>query len=304
MSIKWLNQVWSKSPYKGAARLVHLNLAERANDEGISWPSKRRILKDCSLKDEEYLREIFVMMETDNLLYREFRDGRSTNYHLQPIPDPPDTDGRCIPTERGGGIPTQTGVVSRQSTALEPSLNPHLTQSEALGTFEEEPVSDADIPKTGISTPSKANALATEGRDKSEGSKNENSFIEEIIEIANISFNPVSESSSNGAKEILESSDSTNSQPVESDEGTSGTDNLTEQGNLKVKKLNLAPETINQRIMLQKFGLAEFPSQAFKSAFIAIERKSGGQALENLVLKAYGGAQDFQEAMRNLNSLI
>lgn len=43
MSIKIMSWVMDHSPYSGKARLVHLVLADHANDEGVCWPSQERI---------------------------------------------------------------------------------------------------------------------------------------------------------------------------------------------------------------------------------------------------------------------
>ena len=56
--------------------------------------------------------------------------------------------------------------------------------------------------------------------------------------------------------------------------------------------------------MVQWFGLNEFSSYAQKSAFMKFEKKRRGQALEDLVLRAYGTADSLEEAMMNLGDLI
>jgi hypothetical protein len=43
MSVRWITAVWEGSPYKGERLLIHLALADFANDEGICWPSQRTL---------------------------------------------------------------------------------------------------------------------------------------------------------------------------------------------------------------------------------------------------------------------
>lgn len=43
MSVRWITVVWERSPYKGERLLIHLALADFANDEGICWPSQRTL---------------------------------------------------------------------------------------------------------------------------------------------------------------------------------------------------------------------------------------------------------------------
>jgi hypothetical protein len=45
MSVRWISQVWESSPYKGERLLLHLALADFANDEGFCWPSQTTLAK-------------------------------------------------------------------------------------------------------------------------------------------------------------------------------------------------------------------------------------------------------------------
>lgn len=67
MSIKIMSWVWDNSPYEGSALLLHLALADYANDSGECWPSQTTLAAKarCSTRyvrtitqrmlDEEYL---------------------------------------------------------------------------------------------------------------------------------------------------------------------------------------------------------------------------------------------------------
>lgn len=45
MSVRWISQVWESSPYKGERLLLHLALADFANDEGFCWPSQTTLAR-------------------------------------------------------------------------------------------------------------------------------------------------------------------------------------------------------------------------------------------------------------------
>lgn len=45
MSIKWINYVWEESPFNGRRLLLHLALADFANDEGTCFPSLKTLAK-------------------------------------------------------------------------------------------------------------------------------------------------------------------------------------------------------------------------------------------------------------------
>ncbi len=43
MSVRWISRVWEESPYEGRRLLLHLALADYANDEGTCFPSQRTL---------------------------------------------------------------------------------------------------------------------------------------------------------------------------------------------------------------------------------------------------------------------
>lgn len=64
MSIKVMTWVWDNSPYKDDALLIHLALADWANDDGICWPNQQSIAQKarCSV---EHVRRVTRRMESD-----------------------------------------------------------------------------------------------------------------------------------------------------------------------------------------------------------------------------------------------
>lgn len=64
MSIKIMSWVLDHSPYEGKARLIHVVLADHANDEGICWPRQDQIANraGCSV---EHVRVTVKQMVAD-----------------------------------------------------------------------------------------------------------------------------------------------------------------------------------------------------------------------------------------------
>jgi len=78
--------VWASSPYRGEALLLHLALADFANDEGVCWPSQRTLAKKARCS-ENYVRVAIKRMITDGLVeITEQSNGRgnSISYQLKP----------------------------------------------------------------------------------------------------------------------------------------------------------------------------------------------------------------------------
>ena len=67
MSIKVMSWVWDHSPYRDDALLVHLALADWANDSGICWPNQKSIAAKarCSV---EHVRRVTKRMQEDGYL--------------------------------------------------------------------------------------------------------------------------------------------------------------------------------------------------------------------------------------------
>jgi len=67
LSIKVMTWVWDHSPYKDDALLIHLALADWANDEGMCWPTQSRIAAKarCSV---EHVRRVTKRMQADGYL--------------------------------------------------------------------------------------------------------------------------------------------------------------------------------------------------------------------------------------------
>lgn len=67
MSIRWIARVWETSPYKGERLLLHLALADFANDEGVCWPSQTTLARKARVS-HEFIRLALKQMTADGLL--------------------------------------------------------------------------------------------------------------------------------------------------------------------------------------------------------------------------------------------
>ena len=97
MSIRVMAWVWDASPYKDAALLMHLALADFADDDGVCWPSQTRLARKMRASVET-VRRITRRMEDDGWLTIEAPSagrGHSARYRLTLAS--PET-----PTMRGG----------------------------------------------------------------------------------------------------------------------------------------------------------------------------------------------------------
>jgi hypothetical protein len=111
--------------------LIHLALADAANDEGYCWPSVRSIAKKCRL-DERYTRKLLTQMVEDGFVERALNEGkRGTNVYLvRSTLVKSDT-----PVKKDRGV-NKTGLSSETPSPLssrtpEPSVEPSVVNSKA-----------------------------------------------------------------------------------------------------------------------------------------------------------------------------
>ena len=134
MSIKLMNAVW-ESPIKAPERWVLLAIADSCSDEGVGWPSVSTLCRKC-VKKPRTLQKQLSNLEDMGLLKREFRNGRSTRYHLDlsiltsVTDDTPvirDTPSRVTPTPQSQMTPTS--VTDDTQNHKEPFIEPPLSSS-------------------------------------------------------------------------------------------------------------------------------------------------------------------------------
>lgn len=112
MSIKIMSWVLDQSPYLGKQRLVHLVLADHANDEGVCWPSQVTIARraGCSV---EHVRLTIKDMVTDGyveIIKGSTRQGEANRYLLK-SPNHMGTNTVGVPKSTGEG-PQVDGTTS------------------------------------------------------------------------------------------------------------------------------------------------------------------------------------------------
>jgi hypothetical protein len=137
MSIKWMDRVWSESPYDGARLLLHLAMADHANDEGWFYAGQNSLARKarCSV---EYVRQCVLRMVEDGTLVIERKGsskGRATEYRLLPFvlnsdgeivrPELPNNVGESLPNI-DGSLPN-SDLQLPNSTPKQPSLQPSNT---------------------------------------------------------------------------------------------------------------------------------------------------------------------------------
>jgi len=107
LSVRWIDVVWRASPYRGERLLIHLALADYANDEGVCFPSQSTLAKKARCS-ENYVRLTIKQMIVDQLVVIE-RDGGGRGvtaiYKLLP------------PTVNGESVRPKTPI-SKRSTLL------------------------------------------------------------------------------------------------------------------------------------------------------------------------------------------
>ena len=137
MSIKWMDRIWSDSPYDGARLLLHLAMADHANDEGWFYAGQNSLARKarCSV---EYVRQCVLRMVEDGTLAIERKGnskGRATEYRLLPFvlnedgeivrPEPPKNVGDALPNS-DRSLPNSDRSLPN-STPKQPSLQPSNT---------------------------------------------------------------------------------------------------------------------------------------------------------------------------------
>jgi hypothetical protein len=76
MSIRIMTSVWQSSPYSGDRLLIHLALADFANDEGECWPSQATIARKARCSVRHVRTTILAMVADGEIEITEQRLGR------------------------------------------------------------------------------------------------------------------------------------------------------------------------------------------------------------------------------------
>jgi hypothetical protein len=140
MSIRRLTDVWSNSPYSGNALLIHLALADFADEDGVCFPRKSTLAKKARCT-EETVRTTLIRMASDGeiaVLEQPERGRYARAGRFQLIPKK-SGDEDSIPKSAGSipksdvPIPKFDDSTPPIGTVIEPSEEP----SDVLTQFEE-----------------------------------------------------------------------------------------------------------------------------------------------------------------------
>ena len=138
MSIRWMNDVWEHSPYKGVERLIHLALADNANEHGECYPHLPTIIRKARTSRTAAYRCLRKMRD-DGLLSYEGVDiskpSREIPLILQRVPE-----WDCPVPNRDASVPSWDSTADRTShirTLKEPSSNRVTDVTPVTSTFDE-----------------------------------------------------------------------------------------------------------------------------------------------------------------------
>lgn len=124
MSIKAMSWVWDNSPYEGVGLLVHLALADFADDQGVCWPSQKRISDKCKSSERHVRRIIKQMIEDGQILLIEKSNGVTTNNKYRLLMDRTSRPALDIGQDLQDII---TGHLSPVATGHRSPANHHIT---------------------------------------------------------------------------------------------------------------------------------------------------------------------------------
>ena len=110
MSIKIMSWVWDNSPYEGKALLLHLALADFANDGGECWPSQTTLAKKARCTDRHVRDTVSQMVSDGYVEIVEMSNGISSHrYKLvarNSVPPRKSKTGRAEIQDRESGNPS------------------------------------------------------------------------------------------------------------------------------------------------------------------------------------------------------
>lgn len=110
MSIQLMSSVWERAPFKGTDLVVLLCLADHANDEGLCWPSYKRIAKRARTS-QRWAKECVDRLSAAGWVAKEER-GNIGKSNLYRVTIPP------LPVEQGGYPATSGDDAERQAGVL------------------------------------------------------------------------------------------------------------------------------------------------------------------------------------------
>ena len=131
-----MTDVWKHSPYKGVALMIHLALADQANDAGVCWPHLPTIIKKARVSRASGYRALRQMQQDGLLQFDGEEISRASQDHpliLLPIQKP---DSSVSPRDKQSHRETRTvsprDSEARDTSLIEPSVEPSSNRARAV----------------------------------------------------------------------------------------------------------------------------------------------------------------------------
>lgn len=118
MSIRYMTHVWSVSPFRGTTLLIHLALADHANDEGLCWPSQNRLASKARCTVRHVRSAIKLLTDLGYVTIVQASDGRKNHlYRVEWMEETSGDPGNPPPKNRHITItPTAVSLDTQLST--------------------------------------------------------------------------------------------------------------------------------------------------------------------------------------------
>ncbi|WP_019024087.1 MULTISPECIES: helix-turn-helix domain-containing protein [unclassified Thioalkalivibrio] len=125
MSLDATVWAWNQRVGRSSAKLVLLSLADRANDQGIAYPSIDRLRFDTEL-DRKTVMHSIGYLEQHGLIKADKMAGKATRYHLQGVQDRAEIAATTSPKN---GTSPKIGTGTKNGTAPVPKTGPDPSQN-------------------------------------------------------------------------------------------------------------------------------------------------------------------------------
>lgn len=134
MSIKLMSAVWENGPQNKTELIVLLALADHSNDEGLSWPSVKRIAAKSRLKTDRGAQKVLRQLEADGWIEITTGGGRSGCNIYKINPEHLFTPNICSPRTNEPKPRTNGAETPNKCSPepLEPSKEPSVSNTCAI----------------------------------------------------------------------------------------------------------------------------------------------------------------------------
>ena len=76
-----MTSVWQFSPFKGTTLLIHLALADHANDEGVCWPSQKSLAEKARCTTRQVRNAANLLISRGYVTIVQASDGRKNHLY-------------------------------------------------------------------------------------------------------------------------------------------------------------------------------------------------------------------------------